>query len=164
MRRRSYLGANGSPCNTFWASLLWLWLVLLFFMFLLVSVTHHLPRPHKPLSIGSRPLSASSLPLVVQVQARIQQEAQQRERAQAADELAAELSTSETGLAVQSSQGGCLALAACLAQCGPFNVLYCRFSMRHVLIWVEALQGAQHLADSAWLFATAAALCHHTLC
>ena len=102
----------------------------------------------------------------MQVQARIQQEAQQRERAQAADELAAELSTSEAGFAVQSSQGGCLAVAACLAQCGLFKVLFCRLSRRHVPTWAKALQGAQLfdiLAGSAWLFATAAALCPHTL-
>ncbi len=48
----------------------------------------------------------------MQVQARIQQEAQQRERAQAADELASEPSASEAGLTVQLSQGALLALAA----------------------------------------------------
>ena len=102
----------GPPANTFSASLLWLRLAFFCWSGLWRSVTSTLPKPHEPLSNRSAQLCASNIPLGVQVQARIQQEASQRERAQAADELAAEPYASEAGLAGQSSQGTRLAWAA----------------------------------------------------
>ena len=110
MRRRSSLGATGSPCIYMGIIAVALPRILLLVRGM-ASATSTLPKPREPLSNRHRQLCASNIPLVVQVQARIQEEAKQRERAQAADELAAEPSASEAGLAGQSSQGTRLAWA-----------------------------------------------------